>query len=581
MRDPYKFSEKTLLLQTPYSAGRTQVIVGDPLILPKTLHLVKSIYVISHNIFRRKKVRAFPSCKYWKEFSMAKSPSMQRMIDALKVEQYDDREEVLKVAKKEGFNSRQAVYAALAYTYQWYKMSAQDRPYMESKFKSAEISVSEWSASHLFIATIKLVFDFNEPKYYSRVSEYALVLQFIDRKLELEKYLDGAEYPGTVLEIIKDAGGVRKCALDQRSHLTGNETDLSKSEIEVYLQDECERKYQTKKPDTTVALASKAKVDSFVLILGRATQNGDVDIVDTMRIGVEEIYSHTKDHTSNDTTSLSDTLNLLSDALGYLEAFGPKAEPVVTVEKGGTAIYISLGKEDDASLVLTAKPKDQSILAAFQNRAHLSSKDRDWFQAKIQPRRLRRLYNIEPAPAPGGTEAIFKLGSNIKSDFTRSIHFNPMTPKTAGQVMTNTLTAADWAFDVGFGRDELDDLYDWTKGWLSLKRTTAADRMLPIDVDDQNITLRGTGGSVDMVLSANTGFPATETRTYKVFGREFCKVIEQLHLNDGVMGFYLHGAKKGLLEFRAEDGRLDYIIDLPTVMKDNVNYSPVHFDILQ
>lgn len=512
---------------------------------------------------------------------MAKSTSLQRLINASKIDIYDDREEVLKVAQKEGFNSRQAVYVALAYAYQWYTLSIQDRPYMESKFKSKEITVSEWTAANLFNATIKLVFDFDEPRYYSRVSEYAMVLQYIHRTIDTDRYRDDAENPAIVLKIIKDGGGVKKCAIDQRLHIMGNDIEIAQADIDDYLQSECEKIYKAKKSAASVTLTSSAGAGDFVLMLGRATQGGNVDVVDTMSVGKEEIYKLTKDHALNDTSTLSDTLNLLGDALGYLDAYSPKEEPIVTVENNGAAVYISLAGKEDVSVVVTATPKDQGMLATFKARAHMSFKDRSWFKGNAQQPRLRRLYSIKPQANPKKAIAAFTLNSNIQQDFEKHIHFNPMTPETTGQIMTNTLGSGDWEFEVGFGRLELDDLYEWTKGWLELKRKKAEERIIPIVVDDQRITLKGVGGSEDKELSANTGFAPGTSRTYRVFGSDFCKVIQQLWLNYDVMGFYLQAPKRGLMEFKAEDNRLDYCIDLPTVLKDNKTYNPLHFDILQ
>ena len=511
---------------------------------------------------------------------MAKSISLHRLINASKIDRYEDREEVLKVAQKEGFNSRQAVYVALAYAYQWYTMSVQDRSYMESKFKSKEITVSEWTPANLFISTIKLVFDFDEPRYYSRVSEYAMVLQYIDRMIDDAKYQDEAENPGIVLKIIKDGGGVKKCAIDQRSHIMGRDTGIAQADIDDYLQLECEKIYKTRKSAASVTLTSSPNAGDFVLMLGRAAQDGSVDVVDTMSVGKEEIYKLTKDHALNDTSTLSDTLNLLGDALGYLDAYSPKEEPIVTVEKNGTAIYMSLAGKEDVSVVVTATPKDQGMLATFKARAHMSFKHRNWFKGNVQQPRLRRLYSIQPLANPKKAIAAFTLNSNIQQGFEKHIHFNPMTPETAGQIMTNTLDANDWEFEVGFGRLELDDLYVWTKGWLELKRPKAEERIIPMIVDDQRIILEGKGGSESKELSANTGFAQGTSRTYRVFGSDFCKVIQQLWLNNDVMGFYLQAPKKGLIEIKAEDIRLDYRIDIPTVMKDNKTYSQLHFDIL-
>ena len=42
---------------------------------------------------------------------MAKSKAMERLFNNLTIKSYDDREELLKQAKKEGFNCRQGTYA--------------------------------------------------------------------------------------------------------------------------------------------------------------------------------------------------------------------------------------------------------------------------------------------------------------------------------------------------------------------------------------------------------------------------------------------------------------------------------------
>ena len=142
--------------------------------------------------------------KQRKGLPVSKSTSLQRLLTDTTIKTFEDRESALAEAKKEAFNSLLGTYLALAYAYQWWVMSKDDRPYMEQKFKSAEIKFSELETTNFLIPTIKLIFDLNEPTYYSRVTEYALVLQYVDRMMDKEAYEDVAECPALAVEIIKD-----------------------------------------------------------------------------------------------------------------------------------------------------------------------------------------------------------------------------------------------------------------------------------------------------------------------------------------------------------------------------------------
>ncbi|MEX0299506.1 MAG: hypothetical protein AB3N28_10575, partial [Kordiimonas sp.] len=212
---------------------------------------------------------------------MAKSTSLQRLLTNTTIKSFEDREKVLDEAKREAFNSRLGTYLALAYAYQWWLMSKDDRLYMEQKFKSAEIKVSDLETTNFLVPTIKLIFDLNEPTYYSRVTEYALVLQYVHRKMDEETYEDAAACPSLAVEIIKKGKGIRKCAEAQRQfNNPKDENEPPQTDLEAFLQKVCTNRYNGKESDGAVNIPAPKSSAGLVLMVGRPDQNNLIDIVD-------------------------------------------------------------------------------------------------------------------------------------------------------------------------------------------------------------------------------------------------------------------------------------------------------------
>ena len=510
---------------------------------------------------------------------MAQSKSMKRIADALKIETYDDKEKVLKHAQEAGIGSRKAIYMALAYAYQWYSMSIGTPPYMLSKFKghNPEIKVQEPNKNIFYVPTIKLVFDFVESQYASRVTEYALVLQYVERMMQDPVFVDAAENPHTVIDIISAGEGIRKCAETQREfNNPGTGCGASKQDVEDYLKTACAKAYKNKATISTIEIDTP-KTSGYVLMMGRVSTDGEVDVLDIMDAGQDQIYSLTKDEALKDTSSLSATLNLLSDTIGYLSVFGEKDKTIVSVDKGGDLIRVSLDHNEDASVVITASPKDTDILAGFDNRASLSSKDQSWCLENVQNRATRRVYEIEQNADIDGAEMVYDLKSQVGKKITKSIHFNAMDKDTNGQMSVKKIKDDDWKFTTTFDREDIDDLYSWTKDWLTDKRPKAADRIIPIQISEKEFMLEGTGGSESKTISMTTGVPADIHHAYRVFGREFVKVTEQVWLNPKIKTMTLRAPDSGLIEIRCEDDVATYTIDIPTTLKGDVNHNPILF----
>ncbi len=493
---------------------------------------------------------------------MAQSKALKRLLQNIAIDKYDDREEVLEAAKKEGFNSRQGTYVALAYAYQWYVMSINDPSYMMQKFQSSEIKVSDAEKKSMFLPTIKLIFDFTESQYYSRASEYALVLQYVHRMMDDDLYADSSEDPSIVITIIKEGEGIRKCIEKQRAHNNPpDKNEATQSEINNYLQKACEQVYQNKKSLSTIKIDSPANSNGFVLMMGRVDKNGDIDIVDVMNAGKEEIFNLTRDQALSDTSSLSDTLNMLGDTLGYLHVFGTKEEPIVTVEQGGDIIYLSLDKNEDASVVISAKPKEKNVLNGFKNRAHMAMKNKKWFKEKAQSRAHRQMYDLKENDKVKTSEMAYDLLNQAKEGSITTIHFNKMNAKTTEQVITKSIPSNDWVISADLSRSEIDDLYSWTKGWLGIKRPNAAARIIEITVNQNDLTFttgvksddtdaEESDGSEDKQILISTGYNGNDKK-YRVFGREFVKVIEQVWLNPNIANLTLRFPDKGLVEILA------------------------------
>lgn len=512
---------------------------------------------------------------------MAKSKVMERLFNNLTIKSYDDREELLKQAKKEGFNSRQGTYVALAYAYQWWMMSIKDEAYMLQKFKShvPEIKVTDVDKINMFVPTIKLIFDFTESKYYSRASEYALVLQYVHRMMDTDMYREEAENPSIVIAIIKDGDGIRKCVEAQRTFNNPvNANEATQTQINDHLQEACTKIYKGKKALSSLDLDAPKSSTGFVLMMGRIEDDGGVDVVEVMDADADAIFNLTKDEALKDVTGMPATLNFLGDTLAYLNVFGTNDTPIVTVEKDGVGIQISLDNTEDASIVIKATPLEPNILQGFTNRAHLSTKDSDWFMEKAQDRVHRRIYDIAANPNVQTAEVAYDMTSQI-NQAQKVIHFNAMNKATNNQVDIKDLDEADMKFKAGLGRLDIEEIYTWLKGWLEVGRRSAADRIIPVIVDDENLTFNGNngGGSGPLVIPVNTGLAKGTALTYRMFGRELVKIFKQLYLNHDIDGFYISAPDAGLFEITAEDTLAAYSINIPTVLKGDVNHNPTHF----
>ena len=509
---------------------------------------------------------------------MAKSKPMERLFNNLTIKSYDDREELLKQAKKEGFNSRQGTYTALAYAYQWWVMSLKDEAYMLQKFKShdPEIKVNDTDKINMYVPTIKLIFDFTESKYYSRASEYALVLQYVHRMMDTDMYREEAENPSIVITIIKEAEGIRKCAEAQRQFNNPlNANEATQKQINDHLQKACTKIYKDKKALSTVTVDAPATSTGFVLMMGRVGDDGAVDVVEVMDADADAIFSLTKDEALKDVSGMPATLNFLGDTLAYLKVFGTSGTPVVTVEPGGAEICISLDKNEDASVVIKVRPKETNILQGFTNRAHLSAKDCEWFMEKAQDRVHRRIYDIAANTNVPTSEVAFSLTSQI-NQAEKVIHFNAMNKATNGQIGIKDIDATEWVFKLGLGRLDIEEIHAWMKGWAEVKRSSKSDRIIPVIVDDENLTFKGDnkGASKDLVIPVNSGLAKGKDHTYRIFGLELVRIFEQLYLNHDIDGFHISAPDAGLLEITAEDTLAEYTIDIPTVLKGDVNHNP-------
>ena len=512
-----------------------------------------------------------------------KSASLKKLIDNLTVQTYTDAEDALEEAKKHGMGSRAAIYLAFAYAYQWYHMSLNQEAYMRQKFKSNDIKVSD-EDTNFFIPTIKMVFGFNEGRYASRISEYALVLQYVHENINDAEYVNDSYLPTWVTELINENGGVRKCSIEQRKANNGTSNNLPCVSDEMkFLREKLKKHYASKKAKNSVKVTDLSTSSEFVLMIGRPDKDGEVDIVEVMPVGANEIFNLTQDCAFNDCSGLPDVFNMLADALGYLHTFGLKDEPCISIEKGGEAIVISLPEKELASVVITARPKDPDMFGSLTDRVRMAPKNANYFLERAQSRMKRHLYKLEENTDVDSAELAFNLTSNVDAEKTQIIHFYTPTNKTVKQLTADKIADEDWKFKVGFGLGQLDELYLWTKGWATLPRSSAADRIIPITVDHENVTFEGDvgGGSELHVVPVESDLPEGTSYTYRIFGRELVKVIEQLHLNPDVMGFYMRAPKKFLLELTAEDKLMDYTIDMPTAAKGDKNHNESYFSALQ
>lgn len=487
-------------------------------------------------------------------------------------------ETILKDAQSAALASRDATYQALGLSYDWYTRAQKVEGLIEDELGKNDppIKLPRDGASQ-FGAVVKLVFGLTDPKYASRVNHYTSVLDYIARKAgeaDPEQQFDDI---GLAASFIESKGGVTVCVKKQKAWVAKQNapnTEL-KEKVTAHLRQECVTVFQGRKSLATVTVPSVPTKEGLVLMIGRLNDKGAIEVVDTLEANDKDVFRFAEDKAFNDTSGLDSTLNVLGDSLSFANVF--KDKPTLTIDKDGEKLWVSLGKEHAASVVIEAFPETW-MLAGLSERASLSAKDRDWFRANVQGRPHRRLYSAALTENP---ESISEL--DLKNEITkdaRKLHFNAMTPKTQGQVIPDDAQLSNLQFSITLSRAEIENLHaNWLAPWSELEKKKAEDRVIIVEASKQGLTFEA-NGSKSFAFTMKTGIAEGEIYTLRVRGQELASIVSEIRANAGIKDMTVSGSDAGLLQIETRDAVTRYVISIPTVLSDHTAHNPKFFERL-
>ena len=530
----------------------------------------------------------------------------QQAARYVRFKKFDNAQDALTKAKEEAKSSREALYYALSAAYYWYLQINHDFTFLldELSKNQPEIKwlgkpedpknpVMPWDAvkpddpnipRDPFTPIVKLVFGYADRKYASTVSNYAKCLRFVDREVH-----DDAKYnaiydqhlsnPELAKNLIEAAGGIMACVEEQHKFENPKpEKDASQEERENFWRKECDQIYADRKPMNTVSLKTDTPVGNYVLMMGRVSDGGNVEIVETLQRPSSEIFSIAQSEAFQDVSTLDPALNLFADSIGFMNVFRPNERPVFSVEKNGAALHLSLDHTHSASIVVKVEPKEKTFLAGFSNRAYLEPQDCEWFKANAQEHKYRRIYTLQQATVQG-TVSAFELESRI-TQAKKTLHFNNMAKNAEKQVVLDATISVNWDYEIELERKDLTHLYlGWCQQWLAefkdLKKRKAADRVITVSVTDKGLSLSSKFAISAGEVALKTGL--SESVNIPVSGHELLSVFMQLLACPNFDVFKLRGLETGVIEVEAEDSLAKYTIDLPMLINDGSRYVEKHF----
>lgn len=500
--------------------------------------------------------------------------------DKISKTKFKDANAALAFAQKEAKGSRLAVYAALTAAFNFYIQSKDIPAYLADKFQTHDPKIPFKEGSPLFTPIIKLVFGLTDSNYASRVSEYALALEYIDRLSKDPAFANDIDNPAIGITIIKAIGGVKKAAEEQRKYNNPKPKGVATAEeTNKFFRKKCDEIYNARDNLGSVKACTSTDKGGYVLMMGRVESASKVDVIEMMEMDADTIINLVKDKALEDVTSVPDTLNFLADSLGFLNIFKGKGAPVICVEKGGSAVNISLDNSKNASIVVTARPKKSGLLTGFKEQAHLSRKDCNWFKKYAQEKASRHIYTLK-SEAAGKAVTGFKLTNSINKE-TKILHFNPMTKYTQKQVKLDSRLATNWPFSFTIDYDELANLYHtWLKDWarpIDHKRKTAADRIIIITVKIAGIVF-SSPGSFKKFIQVKTGIVDNEEQVFTMRGIELVLVVDEILKNTNINEIQIRGFGGGVFELQVNDDIAEYTIDIPNLTDGYINYESKYFD---
>lgn len=501
--------------------------------------------------------------------------------DKISGTKFKDADAALAFAQKEARGSRLAVYAALTAAFNFYIQSKGIAKYLEDKFKSHDPIIPYKTGGSFFTPIIKLVFGLTDSQYASRVSEYALALEYIDRLTKDQDFVDDIDNPAIGITIIQAIGGIKKAADEQRKHNNPRPNGVASIEdTNKFYREKCNEIYNTRDNFGSIDVEISTGEGDYVLMMGRVGSAGKVDVIEMMEMDSDTIIRLVKDKALEDVSSVPDTLNLFADSLGFLNVFrGNKDAPVISVDKGGDAINISMDNTKNASIIVTAKPKDPNLLSGFTQQAHLDDEGRNWFKKYAQEKADRHIYKIA-SEATKDAVIGFKLTNSINSE-SEILHFKSLTRETRKQVKLDPRLAINWPFSFMISYAKMANLYhNWLKDWarpIEFERKKAADRIITLTVNKNGLALTSSG-SEDHHIQTNTGINDDEEYTFNIRGIEFVLVVDEILKNTNIDDIQIRGFGGGVFELQASDKIAEYTIDIPNLADGFINYEGKYFD---
>ena len=330
------------------------------------------------------------------------SIDLDNLSDKLKLKTFSDIQETYRYAQKQAADFRLSRYNALGSVYQLYVLMKSKPNALKDEFQKKGIKFGE--NTPLLPALIKLIFDLNDSKYSARVSTYFSALKYIERMCKEEPFKD-EQYENAIvltIDIFKVVGGISAAVEEQRSYERVKVQGVVDSKtLNEFFANECKKVYASKKPIETINTATTKPAGDFVLMMGRVEENGSVDLLETLDIDPNLVFSVAKDRALKDTSSLPEALNVFADSLGFLDLFKPADKPVVTVGANFDSVQISNNRYSESSIVVEVMPKKKDLMGGFSETLSLSIEDAKWFAKYAAGPAERRQFSISQASALG------------------------------------------------------------------------------------------------------------------------------------------------------------------------------------
>lgn len=514
------------------------------------------------------------------------APKQSEKLASLRQEILDEIDDFLGDAQKEAVNSRASMNRALAMAYAWYARASGlsnkqtvNQAYLEHRFRNHKPPITKKEGVSDFNRVVKLIFNMTPPQYASTVSRYTMALEYLDRHMSTPEHEEHRQEVDYVVGMISEAGSIEDCVKKQRTWLSeqGESERKADKKIAAHIEKESQKAYKAKPKLGDVKAQALPTQDGFVLLMGRANGAGRIEIIDVLESDAKDVERLVAKHALRDTSGISETVNLLGESFDLASVIPGK--PVVAVEKDGKWLMISQGKDHDASVVVTTRPKNGAF-AGFSERASLSAKGREWLAKNIVDAPRRRLFECDFED--GGSSVTDLVLTNQVTEEKKPLHFNKITETSKNQVVRDATAMNAWQFEFDLDMAMAVHIYgEWLKPWIGVEKSKKEERIIVMTVSKDGVSFAAES-SQEVTYAVDTGITDEETYTLKLFGSDLVGVFSALVRRiNGVECIHVRGHDTGILELEAENDLANYVVDLPTALADLTNHNTRHFDKLR